>query len=419
MCALAKRMNFFRMPSPPDFFVLEFAVNDYQGQDHVLQVDHREDVFFEGFERIAACAESVVHRLLTDYPDAAVLFLEFQTAVLSRRTAQFLHMGVAQHYKIPVVSYADMMAPDFYRLLETLQPYNFALPTNKSFDIDSILPYPHGCAPCKPLDMTEQFRPDGCVSLCSFALEAGMTTSCPWEKTIFSSYKPCYVPFFAHDDVHPSATGHRMARDLVAHLIAHTALLMCRDRNQTYTDHGVPSHTGWLVSGSNYQQVLRARSDFVLVKDTMSIFAEPNPLMASFHTPGFELKLDNLFRRGWIAENATGGERVTFDIDLPIGECYVITLSVLNSYATMGSFNVTVEDTTKNTTTASQTVDCLWKPRISVPADVQVTSDERAECTGRCKVTITTNPEIADGRKGNLVKILTLAVRKCFLPPTV
>jgi hypothetical protein len=411
MCALAKRMNFLNVPTVPDMFVLEFAVNDYQGQDHVVYLDEKEDVFFDGFDKIAACAEAVVYRLLADYPDAAIVFLDFQTAKLNRRTAQLLHMGVAQHYKVSVVSYADVISPDYHRLLDKLQPFDYAIPANMT--MDRVLPYPHGCGPCRLEDMTDQFRPDGCQSLCDFAVSSDyFNGNC---KSIHTTQKPCHVPFFAHDDVHPSAVGHRIASDLLANLIAQTALLLCQTPDLTLDDHGVPLHTGWLVSGSDYHKALRARTDFVLVKDTMSIFAEPNMLMSESNTAGFELKLDSLFRRGWIANNPNGGESVTFAIDLPEGACYVIFLSVLKSYATVGKFSVVVEDTVQNRTTEPRTFDCIWKPRISVPSDVQITMDSHspAECTGKCKVTVTTNPEIKDGRNGNLMKIISLAVRKC------
>jgi hypothetical protein len=51
------------------------------------------------------------------------MFLEFQTVVLKRKTAQLLHMGVAQHYQTPVISYADAMIPDYLRLAGMLNHF--------------------------------------------------------------------------------------------------------------------------------------------------------------------------------------------------------------------------------------------------------------------------------------------------------
>jgi hypothetical protein len=406
---MAKRMNNIKYPegADPDLFILEFAVNDYQGQDHILHVEDKTDVFFDGFQRLAMCAETVVHKILRDHPRAAILFLEFQTALLYRKTAQLLHMGVAQHYQIPVISYGDALWPHLYRLMEMLKPHGYCLPDTMN-DTDT-LPFPHGCAPCRPDDITEQFRDAGCssASLCII-----MRASGHYQHDCKCS-APCYVPLFAHDDVHPSATGHRIARDFIAEAIAGTALLQCQ--GHTFPEHMVPVHSGWLVAGPNYHATLEAQSEFVLVKDTMSVFGEPDPLLPAHHSEGFELKGDGAGgRTGWIATNPAGGETISFSIDLPKKECYAIFLSVLKSYQTVGSFTVTVEDTTTGVMTGPHVFDCIWKPRISVPSDFQVTADNPSTCTGACKVTITTNPEINDGRNGNKMKIMSLAVRACF-----
>jgi hypothetical protein len=74
---MAKRMNYLNVPTKPDLFILEFGVNDYQGQDHIVHLDHKTDVFFDGFQTLAACAETVVYRILSEYPEAAIVFLEF------------------------------------------------------------------------------------------------------------------------------------------------------------------------------------------------------------------------------------------------------------------------------------------------------------------------------------------------------
>jgi len=410
---MAKRMNLLDLKMPPDLFILEFAVNDYQGQDHKVHLDHKTDIFFDGFQRLAGCAETVVHKLLSDYPDAAVVFLEFQTAILNRKTAQLLHMGVAQHYQVPVISYADALWPDFYRLMETLRPTDFSLPPPplagaKAVDNRdlSVFPYPHGCAPCQLEHIIPGFRKQGCKSVCVFAKRSGYYNG---ECDVRGD--PCYVPFFAHDAVHPSAVGHQIARDLIVEALLSAYLKECR--GEKFTEHLLPQHSGWLAAGPQYHDELRARSDFVLVQDTMHIFGKQYPLESKEHTEGFALKGDQLAdRKGWIATNPAGRESISFDIDLPVGECYAVFLSVLKSYETVGSFTVTVTDTIKQTTTQPQTFDCVWEPHISIPADVQITKDEPPECTGKCRVTVTTNAEIP-GRGGNQIKIMSLSARKC------
>ncbi|KAL9179459.1 hypothetical protein ACHAXT_008749 [Thalassiosira profunda] len=120
---MAKRLNILhsdlltQMPrssnGAPDLIILEFAVNDYQGQDHLITVDSKTSVFFEGFRELVLCTEK--------YPNTAIMFLEMQTAIATRKTGALLHMGVAQHYQIPVVSYAEAMFPDFFRLTHKLE----------------------------------------------------------------------------------------------------------------------------------------------------------------------------------------------------------------------------------------------------------------------------------------------------------
>lgn len=41
MCAMAKRLNLVlkQIPADPDLIILEFAVNDYQGQDQLFRLD--------------------------------------------------------------------------------------------------------------------------------------------------------------------------------------------------------------------------------------------------------------------------------------------------------------------------------------------------------------------------------------------
>jgi hypothetical protein len=418
---MAKRMNFLDVPTKPDLFILEFAVNDYQGQDHKVHIDHKTDVFFDGFQTIAACAETVIYKLLVDYPDTAIVFLEFQTAILNRKTAQLLHLGVAQHYNIPVISYADAMWPDLYRLIDTLKPYNYSLPTRKfpsvANEINVQFPYPHGCAPCHAGNIIEAFRDKGCKSICVFTERSGMfqvdgANSCDSDPDM----EPCYVPFFAHDAVHPSAIGHRIARDLIVDFIATVQLYSCQG-NIFSPDH-IPTHGGWLTAASHHDITfgaeLLARSNFIFVRDTMEVFAKQSPLLSHQHSLGFELKPDELGRIGWIATNPMGDESIAFDVDLPQGKCYALFISVLKSYETVGAFTVTVEDLHQNNKTTTLDVDCLWKPRISIPVDIQITADEHVQCSGKCRVVISTHSKIL-GRGGNLLKIMSLSARDCIV----
>lgn len=403
---MAKRINLLDFPSPTDMFVLEFGINDYQGQDHKEQLDFKTDVFFEGFRELALCAETVVYHLLTKYPNAAVMFLEFQTAILNRKTAQLLHMGVAQHYQIPVISFADAMFPEYLRLVDKLRQFNYSVPN--TIDINAIQPFPHGCAPCQVEQMHEMFHQAGCMSLCTFMQRSGLNSN---ECDV--SGRPCYVPFFAHDDVHPSAIGHQIARDLLAEAIASTAVAKCKGK--VFGKDLLPSHSGWMVAGSSYHEELRRRSNFLMVNDTMEMFSIHNPLVSNNHTAGFDLQKDQFGRTGWIATNPAGGESITFKIDLPVGDCYAVFVSVLKSYENVGTFMVAIEDITTKTLIQSKTIDCLWKPRISVPNDIQVSADDvdSPSCTGKCLVTITTNARTKETGM-NQVKILSLSARTCI-----
>jgi hypothetical protein len=406
MCAMAKRLSLLLQDVPNvDLIILEFAVNDYQGQDHKIHLDHKTDVFFDGFEQLSLCAEVVVHKLLQD-TKAAILFLEFQTAIMNRKTAQLLHMGVAQHYQIPVISYAETMFPDYYRLVQQLEPYGYSVAAGG----ENILPYPHGCAPCQEQSIIEQFRPAGCKSLCIFMKRSGAHADC---DTVDAGRVPCHVPFLAHDAVHPSVVGHGIAKDLIVEALTSTQLTTCRRRLQDKSTEFSPPHVlppnggGWLASPSQ----LSTLAEFVLVQDTMEIFSKQDPLLASYHTEGFELASSNMAdRMGWIAKNPEGGEVVEFAIDLPKG-CYVAYVAALKSYENMGTFTISVMDESTKKTTALE-VDGIWLPRISIPLDIQVTSDENPGCSGKCRVTISTDPQVS-GRGGNQVKIMTLSARKC------
>ena len=411
---MAKRLNYLKLPRKPDMFIFEFAVNNYQAEDHLAFVDHKTDVYFDGFEKFVECTEVVIGRLLTEYPEAAILFLDMHSAVPNRKTAQSLHVGVAQHYQIPVLSYADVMMPDYFRLIEVLKPYNYSIPSNMVQQVEVDFPFPHGCAPCRLNELSQQFHHNGCWSLCWLMkggkIFRGKFTDCDQGHDVL----PCYVPIFDHDEVHPSRTGHRIARDLIIHLLARVSYDLCQGR--TFTPHQLPIHGGWIVASSSadtsYMTELLALSDYVTVQDVKYNFAKTEPMVAQNHTQGFAIVDDSQGRTGWVATEKAGGERITFAIRVPEAKCYAVSLTILKSYKTVGKFTAEVFDVTKNKTTKLIDVDCLWGARISVPVDIELTKDGSTDCTGNCTFTVTTHPEI-EGRDGNLIKITSLLARRC------
>lgn len=345
MCYVAKRLMTMINDIPTgqeiDMFILEFGVNDYQGQDHKIHLDHKTDVFFEGFQRLAICAEAVVRRLLERYPNAAIVFLEFQTAILNRKTAQVLHLGVAQHYQIPVISYSETLFPGFYRLMNLLDPTDYSRAAN-----DTVAPFPHGCAPCLAEHITTSFRDKGCKSLCVFMKRSGRSCNDNPPK----GREPCYLPYFAHDAVHPSMIGHQIAKDLIVNAIAQVGHGLCS--GEFPADHVLPPTT-WLGSPNQ----LDSMTNFVMVKDTMGVYSTQDPLVSSNHSKGFKLYGDQLAeRKGWISTNEQGGDYVEFDIDL-IDGCYDIVISVLKSYEGMGIITIDLLDKTTKALVNSVTED--------------------------------------------------------------
>jgi hypothetical protein len=406
---MAKRLNYLSLPSIPDLFILEFAVNNYQAEDHDTYLDHKTDVYFDGFEKFVECTEIVVGWILTTYPDTAIVFLDMHTAIPNRKTAQSLHVGVAQHYQIPVLSYADVMMPDYFRLLEALKPYQYSLPTNMVKQMEIDFPFPHGCAPCRLEDLTEQFSVDGCWSICQ------IMSADEQPCKIATNMLPCYVPMFDHDEVHPSKIGHKIARDLIANLIARVSYDICKGR--TFTPHLLPVHGGWMIASSSadksYVSTLLALSNFVVVQDVKLNFADTDPLYAKYHTSGFAIVDDYQGRKGWVSTASSGEESVTFSFKVAKEKCYVVYLTLLKSYKMVGKVTVTIFDVVTNRTAKPIDIDCLWKPQISVPIDIQLTTDDSTDCTGNCEVTVTTHPEL-DGRGGNLIKITSISARRCL-----
>ena len=414
MCALEKRLNGILSDLDsksihPDLFLLEFAVNDYQGQDHIIQVDSKTDVFFDGFQSIALCCEVVIHKLLHEFPRAAIAFVEFRTAITSRKTGQLLHMGVAQHYEIPVISYAEAMFPEYFRLVSMLNATDrYTVPKG-----ETLMPFPYGCQPCYPSGIEEKFNhfrpPDKqCRTVCDLISYSG------GKCDMFQSPSPgrdyCHPSIFAVDAVHPSTVGHRIARDLIANMIADAVRDRCLQK--PFAPQALPT-TGWLGAPSS----LSARANFVDVRDADCFLPfckklKPVDKPSEGFTYYSDVKATNFEKFGWIATNETGNEHITFGINLPHKPCYAVYVAVLRSYDGMGQFFVDVENSNNGRRTSVE-LDGLWNPHISVWSDNQITKDDDVgACEGKCKVTIRTKPKIA-GRSGNKVKILTLSAREC------
>jgi lysophospholipase L1-like esterase len=413
MCHVTKRLSILiaavkKRGYIPDLIILEFAINDYQGQDDKLQVDHKTDVFFDGFQDKALCAEIVINKLARTYPDAAIMFLEMKTGVMERKTAQTLHLGVAQHYEIPVVSYAEAMFYQYNDLISRLNPSDFyTVPIG-----DGILPYPYGCSPCRGDGMTQQFhvlmkrytRDQRCRSVCDLLISRDRCFDYKMPK----GREPCHLPLFQHDEIHPGAIGHKVVADLLIHTLSNAVKEVCEEKE--YAKHSLPT-TGWLSDPPS----LLAYADYVFVNDTVLTYLDWNKLRPTRHTPGWSYYADAWGRPGWIATDKFGNESITFDIDLPKHECYSVHLAVLRSYDGMGQFQIETRDLKTGVSTTLDE-DGLWEPRISVWSDNQVTKDEHPGCTGRCEITVRTKPIVdpVKRRGKNKVKVLTLSVRKCI-----
>mmetsp|Transcript_21983 Transcript_21983/g.48923 ORF Transcript_21983/g.48923 Transcript_21983/m.48923 type:complete len:620 (+) Transcript_21983:193-2052(+) len=445
MCAMAKRLNVLysdlgsKLPKSsndePDLIILEFAVNDYQGQDHLITVDSKTTVFFDGFQDLVLCAEVVTHALLKRYQNSAISYLEFQTAIATRKTGALLHMGVAQHYDVPVISYAETMFPGFYRLkaeLEKEDDKSYTFPQDRwlanggldqSSNVTSgVFSYPHGCSRCEAHHIIEQFRYGGCKSMCTFVERSGIIhgrLKCSSKQgQIPEGRNECFVPFLAHDAIHPSALGHQIAKDLVVHTLASAERSACKGESAPSRE--VLPLTTFVA---NSFRELDTRANWLVVYDVARIFSrwdKMNPVASSVQ--GFRLYADDKLKQrpGWIATSPEGSSSITFVLDLPadVNSCYTVYLAILRSYKGMGTFTVQVRDFGENRegqpkrVTTKDNIDGLWSSPISVWSDIQITPDNEKGCTGYCEVQITTDRK-KDNREGNKVKLLTLSARSC------
>ena len=396
MCSMSKRLNtlYSTFSSDPDLILLEFAVNDYQGQDHIITVDHKTSVFFEGFEQLVLCAEVVIHSLLTKYPSVAIIFVEVQTAIVTRKSGSLLHLGVAMHYEIPVVSYAEMMFGPFYDLiyrLEEMDGVSYSFPEDmwnnaSSTPPSAVLPYPHGCSACLSENIITQFRGGGCKSICTFVERSQIIhdrkLKCNSADIQQQQRHECFVPFLAHDAIHPSAVGHAIIADVIIDALAYTQWMVCQ-KDIIPEKQELPLTT--FVARSFHE--LELRGDFLWVRDVDRVFSRWDELKPLPHmtTVGFRRYADDSLqqRPGWIATNENGGEQIVFPIDLPSGDdvCYVVYVAILRSYKGMGTMRVEVKDYGDKRDggdvfvkkTSVKDVDGLWSSPISVWSDVQIT----------------------------------------------
>jgi hypothetical protein len=286
----------------------------------------------------------VVNKLLQAFPNAAIVFLEFQTAILNRKTAQLLHLGVAQHYQIPVISYSETLFPGFYQLMKVLEPYSYS-----TLPGQSVKPFPHGCEPCLDQYILKGFRDKGCKSLCTYMKRSGRDCS---DEHLPEGRVPCFLPFLAHDAVHPSMIGHQIAKDLLVNAVSSAHRSLCNGESRV--DHVLPPTT---LLGSPNQ--LDEMTNFVMVKDTMGVFSKQDPLQSLNHSKGFQLFGDQFAeRKGWIATDAKGGEYLQLDINLHDG-CYEIVISLLKSYEGMGVVTIDLVDKITGKLINSVTEDCV------------------------------------------------------------
>mmetsp|Transcript_14053 Transcript_14053/g.41750 ORF Transcript_14053/g.41750 Transcript_14053/m.41750 type:complete len:627 (-) Transcript_14053:2135-4015(-) len=411
ICYLEKRLKLMldflatdRGMPQPDAVFLEYAVNDYEGQDDRTQLFFIEDVFFDGFQEIATCAEGIVRGLYEKFPDIFLLFAEFKTAIEKRQTAQFLHMAVAQHYDVPVISYADAVLLPFFHQVAKLHPKHWSIDTSKG--ADGLVELPFGCSPdyqCHP----QKLVGFPCRELCK--LYRG--SQAPQCLNLPPGHKPCFMQLFVADEVHPSWLGHKFMTDLVTDLVISELESQCR--NEEVHPSYMPND-GLMTT----PVALRGRANFLLVNETQMVSPKHVPdLTPTGASQAWQLIAERYDKYGWMSTVDKAGEMIEFGVDLPVGQskCYTIFLGVLRSYEGMGKYLVRVTDHSGGGKKTERVLDGQWTPHISVWSEDMVTSDDpkKPDCTGKCSVQVFTMAKEV-GRTGNKVKILTLSARECL-----
>lgn len=256
--------------------------------------------------------------------------------------------------------------------------------SNETPIASAIFPFPHGCAKCRQHLIEPQFRKGYCKSICRFLkhgnLIPGSNLICNDNDGPFPKGRnECFVPFFAHDEVHPSALGHSIIIDFIVDALASAQFRACEDNLIPDKDY-LPLTT---FVASSFEE-LQIRGDFLWVHDVDRIFSRWDELkpVADKTTSGFKRYADDPLKQrpGWVATNEKGGESITFPIDLPPGQCYTVYVAILRSYNGMGTMKIDVTDYgsrkgNDGKLTASKQVDGLWESPISVWSDVQISGE--------------------------------------------
>ena len=200
-----------------------------------------------------------------------------------------MHMGIAQQYQIPVISYAEAMFHDYYRLMDRLRnmdDHTYSFPDDMWMEdgglgIDpstvsdetpiasAIFPFPHGCAKCRPQHIESQFRKGHCKSICRFLkhgnLIPGSNLICNDNDGPFPKGRnECFVPFFAHDEVHPSALGHAIVADFIVDMLAMAQFRTCEYDDSSLDERDALPLTTFVADSF---EELKVRGDFLWVHD--------------------------------------------------------------------------------------------------------------------------------------------------------
>ena len=262
--------------------------------------------------------------------------------------------------------------------------------TTAAVPASAVLPYPHGCSPCQLDNIIPQFRGGGCKSICTFVERSKIIhdrkLKCNPKDISLHHRQECFIPFLAHDAIHPSAVGHAIIADVIIDALAWTQWQFCHDGIIPEHDEDSTSLPLTTFVADSFHE-LQLRGDFLWVRDVDRVFSRWDELqpMRGKTSLGFRRYADDELKQrpGWIATNEKGGERITFPIDLPSGggACYVVYVAILRSYKAMGTMRVEVKDFGdkkggENVFVKSsfvKEVDGLWSSPISVWSDVQIT----------------------------------------------
>ena len=129
------------------------------------------------------------------------------------------------------------------------------------------------------------------------------------KKVLPPGREECYLPFFAHDAVHPSAVGHGIVKDLLVHALASAGRRRCEEEAQEQHQE-VPIEK--MIAERRRREkrslpmfpfVARSKSDlhvrgnFTMVRDVQRIFSHWDPFQPKTHTPGFKKYADDSLKQ--------------------------------------------------------------------------------------------------------------------------